>query len=41
MVHLTPLLGIAIGIAMTAGLAWAAGRPKPTPIRVRSDERRR
>jgi hypothetical protein len=40
MAHLTPLLGIALGIAMTAGLAWVAGR-KPTPVPVRTDDRKR
>lgn len=40
MAHLIPLLGLAVGIAMTGGLAWAATR-KPTPIRVRTNDRKR
>lgn len=42
MAHLTPLLGIAVGIAMTGGLAWVISRkPTPAPVPVRTDGRKR
>jgi len=40
MAELTIVLEIAVGIAMTGALAWVASR-RPTPIRVRTDDRRR
>lgn len=35
MASLTTILEIAVGIAMTGGLVWAARR-RPTPVRIRA-----
>ncbi|MFT3975482.1 MAG: hypothetical protein QM699_19220 [Amaricoccus sp.] len=40
MAYLAPLLEVALGIALTAGLVCVASR-KPAPVRVRTDDRRR